>query len=133
MNALYANAKNMFLTSTLDWVASNVKVALVDKSKYNADVTNDQYLSDVPTEAITKLSGNLTTKTAVKGVADADNVVIPAVTGQVDAIVLFKDTGTSSTSPLIAYIDTSMGLPILMNSGDFSIQWNDGSSKIFSL
>lgn len=36
--------------------------------------------------------------------------------------VLYKDTGTSSTSPLIAYID--FGSNQSSNNGDFIIQWN---------
>lgn len=133
MNALYTNAKQLFLTGALDWTSATVKVVLIDSANYTADVTSDTYLSDIPATARTATSGALTGTTAVSGVADADNIIISAVTGQVDAMVIYQDTGVEATSALIAYIDTSSGLPILMNNGDFNIQWNSGINKIFSL
>ena len=33
-------------------------------------------------------------------------------------IVIYKDTGTEATSPLLAMIDTATGLPITPNGGD---------------
>ena len=133
MNALYTGAKQRFLTGALNWTSSTIRVVLVDKSLYNADVTSDEFISDVPLAARTAISDPLSGKTALAGVANANNIIIPAVTGQVDAMVIYQDTGSEATSPLIAYIDTSVGLPILMSSGDFNIQWNSGTNRIFSL
>jgi hypothetical protein len=49
---------------------------------------------------------NLTSPTAVAGVADAADVTFTAVTGNpVQAVVIFRDTGTNSTSTLVALID----------------------------
>jgi hypothetical protein len=132
-NALYVTAKNRFLTGALNWTAATIKVVLIDRTYYTADVTADEFLSDIPAPARTATSAALTTKTATAGVASADNVLITSVTGQVDALVIYQDTGSEASSPLIAYIDTSSGLPILMNNGDFNIQWNTNTAKIFSL
>jgi hypothetical protein len=132
-NALYTTAKNRFLTGALNWTSATIKVVLIDKSLYVADVTADEFLSDIPLAARVATSSALTTKTAVGGVASSDNVLIASVTGQVDALVIYQDTGSEASSPLIAYIDTSSGLPILMNNGSFNIQWNTGTAKIFSL
>ena len=132
-NALYVTAKNRFLTGALNWTSATIKVLLINKTYYTADVTADEFLSDIPATARTSVSAALTTKTAVAGVASADNVLITSVTGQVDALVIYQDTGSEASSPLIAYIDTSSGLPILMNNGDFNIQWNTNTAKIFSL
>lgn len=132
-NALYTAAKNRFLTGAINWTSATIKVVLIDKSLYTADVLTDEFLSDIPLASRIATSSALTTKTAVNGVAGADNVLLTSVTGQVDALVIYQDTGSEASSPLIAYIDTSSGLPILMNNGDFNIQWNTGTAKIFSL
>jgi len=133
MNALYVGGKQRFLTGAINWTASTIKIVLIDKSLYVANLTADQFLSDIPMPSRTAISTALTGKTAIAGVANANNIVIPSVTGTVDAMVIYQDTGSEVSSPLIAYIDTSVGLPIMMNNGDFNIQWNSGTSKIFAL
>ncbi len=46
--------------------------------------------------------------------------------------IVYKDTGSAATSPLIAYIDSaSSGLPVTPNSGDINVVWS--GSGIFSL
>ena len=47
--------------------------------------------------------------------------------------MIYRDTGTEATSPLIAYIDTATGLPITPNGGDIIVVWDDGANKIFRL
>ena len=68
------------------------------------------------------------------GVADAADVTWSSVTGdECEAIVLYKHTGTESTSRLIAYIDSATGLPVTPNGGDIKVEWDNGSDKIFQL
>jgi hypothetical protein len=60
--------------------------------------------------------------------------VFSAVTGdQSEALVIYKDTGSAATSPLIAYIDTATGLPVTPNGADVTVTWDNGSNKIFKL
>jgi hypothetical protein len=57
-----------------------------------------------------------------------------AVSGsQITQFVIYRDTGTESTSQLIAYFDTATNLPIQPNGGDITVQWDTGSSKIYKL
>ena len=67
------------------------------------------------------------------GVFDGADVTFTSVTGSsVEALVLYIDTGSAATSPLVAYIDTSVtGLPVTPNGGDIAITWN--ASGIFAL
>lgn len=77
-------------------------------------------------------SGALANKTSTLGVADADDIIIAGVTGdQFEAVVLYEDTGTASTSRLIAYWDTAGGLPLTPNGGAVSTTFN--ALGIFSL
>ena len=47
--------------------------------------------------------------------------------------MIYVDTGTEATSPLIAYIDTATGLPITPNGGDIIVTWDNGTNKIFKV
>lgn len=69
-------------------------------------LTTDQFLSDIASGGRVATSSNLTNPTVTNGVADADDVTLTAVTGdQSEAIVIYRDTGSAATSPLIAYFD----------------------------
>ena len=50
-----------------------------------------------------------------------------------EALLIYKDTGTEATSPLIAYIDTATGLPVTPNGGNITVTWDNGTNKIFKL
>ncbi|MFF6951831.1 hypothetical protein ACFZAD_24630 [Streptomyces iakyrus] len=133
-NALYDKGREGFLTGAINWTSDNIKAVMVDTGAYTADLANHEDLADIPSGARISTSGNLSSKTATAGVADAADVTFSTVTGAtVEALVLYKDTGTASTSRLIAYIDTATGLPITPNGGDINIAWPNGSSKIFKL
>jgi len=59
---------------------------------------------------------------------------LSTVTGdQSESIDIYKDTGTESTSYLIANINSATGLPVTPNGGDIIVQWDNGSNKIFKL
>lgn len=44
--------------------------------------------------------------------------------------MIYADTGTESTSPLIAFIDTATGLPITPNGGDIIVTWDKKINEI---
>jgi hypothetical protein len=119
-NALYDFGRNEFLRGNIDWVGDTIRVTLVDTADYTVDLTSHDYYDDVPAAARVA-TATLASKTASAGVADADDVTFSSVTGDtVEAIVIWKDTGDESTSPLIAYIDTATGLPVTPNGGDIT-------------
>lgn len=133
-NALYDKGRQKFLEGDIHWLTDTIKVVLVDLADYTPNLSTDEFLSNIPTAARVAISPALTNKTSTAGVADADNVVFTSVTGdQSEAIVIFKDTGTDTTSPLIAFIDSAVGLPVTPNGGDIEVQWDDGPNKIFKL
>lgn len=138
-NALYDAAREKFLTAQLDWTVVAIKALLVDTGAYTVNLATDLSLANIAAGARIATSGNLTTKTATGGAADADNVTflaVPVGTGgaaAVEAIVLCTNTGTDATSYLIAYIDTATGLPITPNGGDIIVTWDNGPNKIFKL
>lgn len=136
-NTLYDKGRESFLSQNpaIDWDTDNVKAALVRSYTFSAA---HQYLSDITGGGggtIVATSANLASKTVTSGVADAADITWTAVaTGAACAhIVIYKDTGTSSTSPLIGCIDTATGLPVTPNGGDITLGWDNGANKIFKL
>jgi hypothetical protein len=133
-NALYDKGRESFLKGEISWSGDNVKTALVDTATYTPDLANDQFLSDIPAGERVATSANLSSKTTTAGVADAADITFTAVSGdQSEALVIYQDTGTPSSSRLIAYIDTATGLPVTPNGGDITVTWDSGVSRIFKL
>lgn len=132
-NALYPKWKEQLLqfTANNNISSGTVKVALVDTGVYTYSAA-DQFYSSV-SSAVVGTPQTIGSKTFTSGVFDGADVTFTAVSGNsVEALVLYIDTGTASTSPLVAYIDTSVtGLPVTPNGGDISITWN--ASGIFAL
>ena len=133
-NALFDKARQRFLEGQFNWNTDTIKAVLVDTGTYSPNLSAHEFLSDVSTGARIAVSGAFTGKTTAGGAADANDITFTSVTGaSIEAIVLYKDTGTDATSPLIAYIDTATGLPITPNGGDIIVTWDNGANKIFRL
>jgi hypothetical protein len=135
-NTLYDFGRQGFLEAQFNWLTDTFKVILVDTGSYSPNFTTHRFLSDIPTSARIGTSSGvaLTSKTTTGGAADAADITFSAVTGaSIEALVIFKDTGTEGTSPLIAFIDTATGLPITPNGGDIICTWDNGTNKIFKL
>lgn len=133
-NALYPLWKEQLLqfTANNNLSAGTVKVALIDTGVYTYSAAH-QFWSSASAASV-GTPQTLSGKTFTNGVFDSStNPTFTAVTGNsVEALIIYIDTGTASTSPLVAYIDTSVtGLPVTPNGGDISITWN--ASGIFAL
>jgi hypothetical protein len=133
-NALYDKGRQGFLEGAIDWDTDVVKAVLIDAADYTVNLAAHQFLSDIPAAARVAGSAALTGKTVANGVADADDLTFPAVSGDpAEALVLYQDTGAEGNSRLIAYIDTATGLPVTPNGGDINVAWDNGANKIFKL
>lgn len=131
-NTLYDYCRQRFLESQINWMTDTIKVILVSTSGYTPQTAVHQYLADVPVSARIAGPVTLTSKATTGGAADAADCTFTSVSGAtINAIVIYKDTGTEATSPLIAYIDTATGLPITPNGGDIIVTWDNGVNKIF--
>lgn len=131
-NALYPKWKEQLLqfTTNNNLSAGTVKVALVTAGYTYA--STDQFYSSV-SASVVGTPQTIGTKTFTNGTFSGANVTFTAVTGsQVTKLVIYVDTGTAATSPLVAYLDTSVtGLPVTPNGGDITITWS--GSGIFTL
>ncbi len=134
-NAIYPKYKEGVLQSTsgTNMSSGTVKAALVDTNDYTYSTAHD-FFDDV-SSAVVGTPVEITSKTFTDGVFDGADVTLTSVSGdQSEGLVIYIDTGTPSTSRLIAYLDTSItGLPVTPNGGDITITWDNGSNKIFRL
>ena len=118
-NTLYDSARQGFLEAQINWLTDTVKVLLVDAGAYTPNVSTHHFLADI--QVSSRIAGpvTLTSKTTTGGAADAADVTFTSVSGaSIEMIVIYQDTGTEATSPLLAMIDTATGLPITPNGGD---------------
>jgi hypothetical protein len=133
MSALYGKAREAFLGADIAWDVDDVRCILIDVADYVVSIDVHQFLSDVPAAARVAVSGTLLNPQITLGVADADDILLPSVTGDgTEAVVIYSHTGVEGTSKLIAYIDNA-GVVLTPNGGDVTIQWDNGPNKIFKL
>jgi hypothetical protein len=133
-NALFDKGREGFLDGSIDWDTNDIRLILVDHGTDTPNVSTDDNLDDIGAGARVATSNSLDSPTVTNGVADAADEVLSAVSGAtVESIVIYKHTGTESTSRLIAYIDSATGLALTPNGGDVTIAWDNGANKIFKL
>lgn len=132
-NALYPLWKEQLLqfTANNNLAAGTAKVALIDTGVYTYSASHQFYSS--ASSAAVGTPQTIGSKTFTNGVFDGADVTFTAVSGNsIEALIIYIDTGSDVTSPLVAYIDTGVtGLPFTPNGNDIQISWN--ASGIFAL
>jgi hypothetical protein len=134
-NFIYGKAKQSLLNGEFNISSDSLKVLLVTDS-YVPNQNADQFVSNISSSYIKQRTSSLTNVTNILGVIDADDVLVASYSGlPFKALVIYKDSGTDSTSRLLAYIDTATGIPFsgINAVTDITINWSNGSSKIISL
>lgn len=135
-NRLYSLYKQSLLGAGVNLVTGTVKVQLVDTGAYTFSDAH-QFLSSIPSGARIGAPVTLGGKSVASGVFDAADSTftsVPAGTGtaaNVEALVIYRDTGDPATSDLIAYIDAATGLPFTPDGGNQNVTWPAGG--IFAL
>lgn len=134
-SAVYPKALQSFLTANpaIDVDTDTIKVAAVDLTadytysashQYKSSVTSYSGSTDATLASVTGTSGTMD----AADLAPAFSALAQSSTKTVGALVVYKDTGSAATSPLIAYIEITAVTP---NGGDINITWN--ASGILSI
>lgn len=132
---LYDKGREGFGNAAINWPSDDIRIVFVDSADYTVNASTHDFLDDVAAGGRVGVSAaSLANKTNTAGVMDADDHTINSVSGdQFEAIIIYKHTGTDSTSRLIAYIDNYTGLPCTPNGGNITVSWPSDSNKIFKL
>ena len=124
-NAIYPKYKEAILQSAANssLLAGTVKLALVDTGTYTYSAAHE-FLTSLT--GVIGTAATLASKTVTNGSFDSADPVFSAPSGtSVEALVMYIDTGTASTSRLIAYLDTGFtGLPITPSGSDITVAVN---------
>lgn len=128
-NAIYNSFKRDIMNGSIDLDTDTIKVALVT-SAYTPDVDVHDNFDDITNEVsgtgYTAGGATLSVTVSVdntdnEGVFDATDVTWSTSTITARGAVIYKSTGTASTSKLICYID--FGSDKSSSGGNFTIQW----------
>ena len=128
----YGRGVEAFKDGSVDWEADTIKVALL-AAAYTPDQGTHQFFDDVDANEVsgsgyTAGGETLGTKTLTYDSAglhvtlDAADVSWDPSTITAQYAVIYKDTGTAGTSPLIAYGDA--GTEQSSDGAAFTIEWN---------
>ena len=130
-NALFVSFRNGVLGSHATYVdldADTISLMFVDHADDTPVAATDDFLDDIASAARVPALGSVPTvgtKTigvVAAGTFDSADVTFTALTGDAsESLILFKNTGTDTTSNLIAFWDTATGLPLTPNGGDVTV------------
>ena len=129
MSTLYLKGIEQAFLGNIDCEGDTLKLAYMSTS-YTPNAGTDQFYSDVsasvasgaPTETLANVDIRIDTGNA-RVEFDCDDVTESGITTTTDKFIIYKDTGTPATSPLIACIDIAEGTlsPV---SGTLAITFN---------
>lgn len=126
LSQLYPNARHLFATAGISWTSGNYKVLLM-ASGYTPNFAN-VYLSDVDASKIIATSPNISGKSEALGVCTGDTINFGLIVDSraAGSLIFYKDSGTPSSSPLVAYFDTPdvLGFPLVLNGFTYYVYKN---------
>ena len=134
-NFVYGKAKQALLNGQINVLSNSLKILIVDSS-YVPSANSDEYVSNINSTYIKNRSEVIQNVTNTLGTLNADDAMVTVHDGAAfKAIVLYENGTSDSNSRLIAYIDTSTGLPFagVNFSLPITIVWSNDLSKILSL
>ena len=137
-NAIYPKYKQNLLAGTAGYDLDNDTatdgpfVALVDTGTY-AYSAADEFRSQL--SGVAGTDQRITAPTVALGTLDGGDPTFLAVAAgaSLEALVIYrKNSGATSTQPLVAFLDTGItGLPVTPNGGNILVTWH--ASGIFTL
>lgn len=129
---IYNVFKKKQLEGSINFASDTIKVALCsssytpnqDSHDFFDDITNEVGASGTYAAGGATLANKAVTQddTDNEGVFDADDVSFTSATITARYAIIYKSTGTASTSPLIAAID--FGSDQTSTNGTFTITWS---------
>lgn len=127
----YPKGAEKVWSAAINMVTDDIRAILVPSS-YVYDPNHD-FLDDIA--SIVGSAVALSGKSVTNGVFDANdadfgNIASGSIIG---SVVLYKHTGTPSTSPLLMRFTDVVGLPLATNGAGILLQWSNGAAKIVSL
>lgn len=130
-NKFYPKGAEKIMRAAINFDSDTIKAVIVSNAYTFSD--SHEFLTDLGT--VVGTAQTLTSKSTAGGAFDAADLDFGAIApGPVcKALVLYKDTGSAATSPLLEYADEVTGFPMTANGGGITVPISNGPYKIFSL
>ena len=136
MSTLYLKGIEQTFLGNIDFDTDTIKLDYMSTS-YTPSATTESFLSDVsasiasgaPTVTLANVAVNIDTGNSRVEI-DADDVSTGSITTTTNKFIIYKDTGSASTSPLIGCFDIAEGTLSPVND-DLSLTFN--AEGIFSI
>jgi hypothetical protein len=127
-STIYNSYKTDLFNANINHASATIKCALVTAT-YTVSTAHD-FFNDITNEVSgtgytaggATLANKAVSIQSTTAIFDADDVTWSSSTITARAAVLYKDTGTASTSNLLVYVD--FGSNLSSSAGNFTIQWN---------
>ena len=136
-NGLFASYRNVVLTTGVNTNTLTINAMFIDNADDTAVLATDDFVDDilaaaqVPAEASCPALASKTQGVVATGVFDAADTVFTSLSGdQAEQLIIYEDSGTGSTSDLMAMWDTATGIPLTPNGGNVTVVWS--ASGIFT-
>lgn len=126
-NVLFTSYRESLLATPPVMLTDDIRVILYDLADGVVDPATADFLDDIPAAGRVAVSAaDMSTKTITGGTFNADDTVLPSVTGDPSELIFgYQHTGVEATSDMIWYIDTATGLdPVVPNGSNITISWN---------
>jgi len=153
-NNIYDIAKQGFLTGVsiggtetqINWVNDDFSVALLDNNNPSFDRSH-QYMTEFSFSVIARAE-LVTSVIELDGTAYAETVNFTVTDNNLpddgtiaQALVVYRENNKGGTlddseNVLIAYIETAENLPLILNGGDVTVQWDlsaQNTGRVFKL
>jgi hypothetical protein len=123
-NALYPSYKQLLLGAGLNTSSLTIRAALVDTGVVAYSAAHDNF--DDISAGVVGTPVTLGSKTLAGGVFDAADISFTGLSSAptIEAVAIYYDSGTPSTSSLIAWIDTATGLPAAAGATQVNVTWD---------
>lgn len=130
-NTSFQPGMQTVLSGGVNALADTLTAYLV-ASSYTFDGT-DQFVAELGTTIGTPV--NLANKSVTNGALGADTLDFGALPpgNTIKGVAIAKNTGNTSTSPLLLWFDTGSGLPLATNGGNVSFPFPNATKKVARL
>lgn len=122
---IYGKHRERLLTGVFSWLSTDIRMAFVAVD-YVPDEDADEFLADVPVNAILTRSGSLTGKTATLGFAAGltPEFLLYRNERPVAAIILFEHTGNDATARLLCFSSDGPAIPFVGVGFNYAVSYN---------